>query len=57
MKKTSLINEWQESHALPHPLLTVQINFKVGRVEINDGRVLWEEMDKERERERERERN
>ena len=47
MEKTPFINKRQESHTLPGKLLTIQINFEIGRIEINDGRVLWMERDKE----------
>ncbi len=62
-EKTSFIDKRQESHTLPCKLLTIQINFEVGRIEINDGRILWiekekwngesEEEEKARERDRE----
>ena len=48
LEKSSLINKRYAGE--PHParqLLTIQINFEFGRVEINDGRVLRVEKDRE----------
>ena len=66
MEETALIDKRQKSHTLPRPLFTIEVNFEVGRIEINDRRVLWMEREEdkesgrgrkmgERKRERERE--
>ena len=50
MEEAALIDKRQESHALPCPLLTIEVNIEVGRIEINDRRVLWMEEGEEKER-------
>ena len=50
MEESTLIDKWQESYALPCPLLAIEVNFEVGRIEINDRRVLWMEEGEEKER-------
>ena len=49
MEEAALIDKQQESHALPRPLLAIEINFEVGWMEINDRRVLWMEGEEDKE--------
>ena len=39
----------QQTAVEPRPLLTIEVNFEVGRIEINDRRVLWMEGEEDKE--------
>lgn len=38
--QTLLVNKWQQSHTLPRELLTIQINFEIFGIKIDDRREL-----------------